>query len=83
MVVEISAKPSGVTVVWKLLGPEHAFVYVLLAIGAEEQNMANIVDEAANRTLRGKTEEDGVDQLLSRSCQMMEVGAKGKEAPCS
>jgi hypothetical protein len=40
--------------------------------------MANIVDEAANRTLRGKTEEDGVDQLLSRSCQMMEVGAKGK-----
>jgi hypothetical protein len=34
----------------------------------EEQNMANIVDEAANRTLRSKTEEGGVDQLLSRGC---------------
>jgi hypothetical protein len=49
----------------------------------EEQNMANIVDEAANRTLRSKMEEDGVDQLLSRSCQMMEVGGKGQEASCS
>jgi hypothetical protein len=35
-------------------------------------------DEAANKTLGSKMEEDGVDQLLSRSCQMMEVGAKGK-----
>src|SRR5436305_12595371 len=40
--------------------------------------MAKIVDEAANTTLRDKTEEDGVGQLLSRSCQIMEVGAKGK-----
>ena len=43
----------------------------------EEQNMVNIVGGAADRTLRSKMEEDGVDQLLSRSCQMMEVGGKG------
>jgi hypothetical protein len=40
--------------------------------------MINNVDEAANRTLGSKTEEDGVDQLLSRSCQMMGIGVKGK-----
>jgi hypothetical protein len=69
-VVEISTKPSGMPAVWKLLGPEHAFVYVPLAIGAydicavdapEEHNMANTVDEAASRILGSKTEKDGVD----------------------
>ena len=46
----------------------------------EEQNMTNNVDEAANRALGSETEEDGVDQLLSRSCQMMGLERRARGA---